>query len=381
MKRLKFINILITAIATGGLTACSSDDNPAVTKNNEITISPGMSVSVESRDYDAKYTPMTQPFFCEAFKSGATSETRGQKLFGDRWDISKGNWDNGPHYWPLTGNYDFFAVSDFGNECSKPQLDPNNDKYLYYIYYNQQDCYKDLLVGNALGYNYRDRTVSITMLHALACIKIRIVNQTEHYNIAFDKIEILNAYTGATYYYPLWDTRYSDPYSGQYGPENYPQYYNALSPYYTGTWKWHGSPKTINVEMSDEFKAYHNPNKCEVGLKKNNEQHIWIINDTNPFFLIPHSDLSNYRIRFTVRAWDHSIGGWSPNPFYTNGIVECNFAPAGMTMMMSTIYTITYTFNNPDTYISDPISVGCYSSTTWDNWDTQEGDHVLGTWI
>lgn len=374
MIRLNFTHIFIVVASMTMLSACSSSDNPVAPKDNEIMLAPGMTVSVDSRAGEP--VAMTQSFFCDVFKSGATSAERGQRLFSDRWDIDKGNWDNGPHYWPLYGNYDFFAVSDAGNDCSKPQLDPNNDKYLYYIAYNQQDPYKDLLVGNALGYNYNNKTVPINMLHALACIKIQIVNHTEHLNIRFEKIEILNAYTGATYYYPLSDTHYIDTPSTQYPSTS--AYYNTLSPYYTGAWKWHGTPKTINVEMSEEFKAEHAPNIREVGLTSHGAPDTWIINDTNPFFLIPHSDLSNYRIRFTVMTWDHNIGGWAPNPFYSNGIVECRFAPEGQQLMVGTMYTITYTFKDPDIYGSDPISVGCYSS---DNWQEKYGDWALGTWI
>lgn len=390
MTKINHLKYLVIA-ALPLLAACTNvtGEPSASSISDRIEIAPAMAAT-PSRNYQ-NYTGKIQVYSYE-------NANRGTQYFWDKATSTDGvySWDNNIHLWPKDKSLDFIAIGNVAsvdaNKCylsngafTEFGYDNNDVIKMYYINYYQGDpntgnvhndrFYDDLVVATKYNQTKSNGTVDLKMLHALAGIRIKIKNNTEHLDLRVFHIEITNVVWNACYYPPTQDSEYREGCWDQV-PEN--ERVSAHNPYRTGTWKWHNLDRMGSCWIRNSYDfAANKENYIRHGEEQIFNGNIDDIEKKPPYtdnytcYLIPHfpygaTTYNNTpkpasKIRFYMHVYDSQTGQRHDDAFGADGwrnytdqypdegwtvVKECDFMPsADWSFGVGRLYTITYTFN------------------------------------
>lgn len=376
MKKMVYAVRCLAALAGIMLLTECSDNNelkPLELTTDEIQIAPSMAAESKSRNDNTSPYNGQLAVFCRDVENRANEN----QYFGDIATISNGvftNWtNNGVHLWPKDKQMDFVAIGNFdstkgidGNVCrfsNGSKADFGWDYYHYFVDYYQTSIYDDLQVGVKHAQTNEHKPVKMTLLHALAGVKLKFTNNTSHLNIVIDGIEITNVPAFAYYYPPTDDSEWVEDWQTTAGnPET------LRNNYRTGTWNNHvGDSRSNYVTIKPDFdskflESSPNTHECVHGQAR-------LINEDKPFYLLPHynfnSEGKKARIIFYVRIWDTQKQDFDNAALGTDGKIECDFVPSDKgTLGLGRMYTINYTVSGRGE-ISVTATVAAFANEDW----------------
>lgn len=372
------------------LLASCNNDSPYIISDEHIVLSTSMACEANSRAenyslYDGRYKVTC--FY---------DENRSQEYFNDCGHSTNGvsNWNNNNfHIWPRTDKLHFITIGNISedqndvawdaviaqdNRCrleygSTTGLGFNGNRY--YVNFRQNNIYDDLIIATNYNETRRSTPVPLQFIHALAQVRIKLVNNTDFLDIYVDKIEITNVIDNACFHLPQSNSQYIANCWELQTSTDLGSINSADGLHRTGTWNSHDryeaenahKIKTIYPDTDDNFK--------KTGKVTHNT--ISTLNNNKPFYMFPHMvyggthkevyDCNPSKIRFHVRIWDNQTGNWHNDALGQDGIIECSFFPPehpDWEYGVGRSYTMAYTINGHG-QISISANVAAFANEDW----------------
>lgn len=125
----------------------------------------------------------------EAYMNGAKA------TFAENWSLS-----DGPYYWPMSGNIQFFAYSTYATNAAKYELKADAIyPTLTYAIAATADAQKDLVVAKVVDKTYQTTALQLDFTHALTQINFTVTGGDKDLSYELSSIEIEGVYGSGTY--------------------------------------------------------------------------------------------------------------------------------------------------------------------------------------